>query len=166
MGHSHFVLTSRSRKTKDKCDMNDVCKVQSCGWKCINLSCRQRVNGVHLSDGRWRAHYLPRSVEVGTWSTLHLASNALLYAYMALPFGMLQVQFLAIWALEHHFPKLEGGRRRVPSITPPGDLGTWAPLPNGGRRKCGQWCPSRSVIQAERKGTSSSGRHGYHHIVA
>ncbi len=32
----------------------------------------------------------PDRWEVGTWSTLHLASNTLLYAYITLPFGMLQ----------------------------------------------------------------------------
>ncbi len=73
------------------------------------------------------------------------ASNTLLHAYMyiALPFGMLQVHFLAIWALEHHFAKLKGGRSMVPPITLPsimcitlpGDLGTWTPLPKDGMRK-------------------------------
>ncbi len=47
----------------------------------------------------------------------------------------LLLHFLAIWALEHHFQKLEGERSMVPSITLPGDLGTWTPLPKGGRRK-------------------------------
>ncbi len=80
----------------------------------------------------------PDRGEVGTWSTLHLASNTLLFAYITLPFGMFQAHFLAIWTLEHHFPKLEGGRNMVPSITLPGDLGTWTPLPKVGRRKkCG-----------------------------
>ena len=47
----------------------------------------------------------PDRWEVGTWSTLHLASNTLLYAYITLPFGMLQVHFLAahLWKCDLRF---------------------------------------------------------------
>ncbi len=71
---------------------------------------------------RWLVHVLmcfPDQSEVGILPTLHHASNTLHYAYIALPFGMLLVHFLVIWALEHHFPKLEGGRSMVLSITLP-----------------------------------------------
>ena len=47
----------------------------------------------------------------------------------------LLLHFLAIWALEHHFPKVEGDRSMVPSITLPGNLGNWTPLPKAERRK-------------------------------
>ena len=40
----------------------------------------------------------------------------------------LLLHFLAIWVLEHHFPKVQGERSMVPSITLPSDLGTWTPL--------------------------------------
>ena len=52
-------------------------------------------------------HSCPDWWEVGTWSTLHLASNTFFYAYITLPFGMLKVHFFATGTLEHHFPKLE-----------------------------------------------------------
>ncbi len=102
-------------------------------------SCRSSQENLHLelflqlnNPDRW---------EVSTWSTLHLDSNTLLYAYITLPFGMLQVHFLAIWALEHHFPKLEAERSMAPFITLPGDLGTWTPLPKvGKRKKYGPFC--------------------------
>ncbi len=47
----------------------------------------------------------------------------------------LLLHFLAIWALEHHFPKVEGDRSMAASITLPGNLGTRTPLPKGERRK-------------------------------
>ncbi len=69
---------------------------------------------------------------MGTWSTPHLSSNTLFYAYVTFPFGKLQVHFLAIWALEYHFPKLEGGRCMVASSsnTLPGDIDTCTALPS------------------------------------
>ncbi len=49
-------------------------------WK----TCRSKIRIELPFPDRW---------EVGTWSTLHLASNTLLYAYITLPFGMLQLYF-------------------------------------------------------------------------
>ncbi len=63
------------------------------GWDNISM----QYYNLAVGPDRW---------EVGTWSTLHIASNTLLYAYITLPFGMLQVHFLVVWALEHHLPKL------------------------------------------------------------
>ncbi len=105
----------------------------------VRLSVRPCVY-VFVLDPFFGQHYFafkclcsfPDRWEVGTWSTLHLASNTLLYAYITLPFGMLQLHFLAIWAPEHHFRKLEAERSMVPSITLHGDLGTWTPLPKSG----------------------------------
>ena len=93
------------------------------------LDVRTQIGGKWALDLHFTLLLIP-------FSMLILPFHLGCFKYTSLRYGHLNTEeevwslllhFLAIWALEHHFPKLERERSIVPSITLPGDLGTWTP---------------------------------------